>query len=64
MCDCGEDTAGGNFKPGHDQRLRSQLEQKVGGLLNLKELVNSSFSYSNGDIPLDDFRAKLEEMFG
>ncbi len=62
-CGCGEKDAGRKFKTGHDQRLRSHLEQEVGGLLNLKELVNSSYSYSNGEIPLEKFRAKLAEIF-
>lgn len=38
-CGCGAETRGGDFLPGHDQRLRAMLEEKVGGLLNLKEIV-------------------------
>ncbi|RLB60692.1 MAG: hypothetical protein DRH08_15010 [Deltaproteobacteria bacterium] len=38
-CGCGESTAGGSFLPGHDQKLRIAIERKVGGLLELKALV-------------------------
>jgi len=38
-CGCGETTAGGQFLPGHDQKLRIAIERKVGGLLELKALV-------------------------
>lgn len=62
-CDCGKDTVHGNFMPGHDQRLRTKLEQKVGGLLNLKKLVDYSSSYSNNEIPMEDFKAKLNGIF-
>ena len=40
-CGCGEPTKGGNFLPGHDQRLRISLEKRAGGLLALRELVDS-----------------------
>jgi len=30
--------------PGHDQKLRSAIEQKVGGLLELKALVEKTFN--------------------
>jgi len=42
QCGCGEQTAAGQFLPGHDQRLRSQLEQRVGGLLALRALVDQA----------------------
>lgn len=35
-CGCGETPAGGMFLPGHDQRLRKDLEERVGGLLALR----------------------------
>lgn len=36
-CGCEKLTKGGNYLPGHDQKLRSKLEQKVGGLLQLRD---------------------------
>lgn len=38
-CGCGELTAGGNFKPGHDSKTLSAILERVGGVLNLKDLV-------------------------
>jgi hypothetical protein len=40
-CGCGENVLGG-FKPGHDQKLRIALEQRVGGLLALRSLVDAA----------------------
>ncbi len=37
-----------DFAPGHDQILRSNIEQKVGGLLALKNLVCSCENYAEG----------------
>ena len=38
-CGCGEETMGGKFKPGHDQKLRAALEEAVGGLESLRSIV-------------------------
>ncbi len=38
-CGCGEMTKGGWYIPGHDQKLRTAIENKVGGLEQLKRLV-------------------------
>ena len=43
-CGCGSETRGGDFLPGHDQRLRAILEEKVGGLLNLKRIVEKALN--------------------
>ena len=47
-CGCGESAKGGQFLPGHDQRLRTLLETDVGGLLSLRALVRASRSYCDG----------------
>ena len=41
-CNCGGTTKGGEWLPGHDQRLRAAIEGKAGGLVNLKKLVEKS----------------------
>ena len=41
-CGCGGETRGGDFLPGHDQRLRAAIEEKAGGLLNLKQIVETA----------------------
>lgn len=38
-CGCGDDTAGGHFLPGHDQKLRAAIEKAAGGLLKLRDVV-------------------------
>lgn len=38
-CGCGEMTKTGQFKPGHDQKLRAAIEQAAGGLLELQRIV-------------------------
>lgn len=38
-CGCGELTAGGDFKPGHDSKTLSAILEHVGGVLDLKTLV-------------------------
>lgn len=40
-CGCGTMTKGGQFIPGHDAKLMSAIIQSVGGLVELKELVES-----------------------
>jgi hypothetical protein len=41
-CGCGEDAVNGSYKPGHDQKLRISLERRVGGLSNMRALVESA----------------------
>ena len=36
ICGCEEETKGGKFRPGHDQKLRVSIEDAVGGLEALK----------------------------
>lgn len=47
-CGCGGTPASGNFLPGHDQKLRSALEQRAGGLLALRDLVGAAEKSSLG----------------
>ena len=54
-CGCGDDTKGGQFLPGHDQRLRTSLETEVGGLLPLRALVRATRSYCDGRITDEAF---------
>ena len=61
-CDCGGETAAGTFLPGHDQRLRADIERRAGGLLNLSRLVTCAEDYVNGRVPLSDLNAILQEV--
>ncbi len=38
-CGCGMAVSDRTFAPGHDQKLRIQLEHRVGGLLALRDLI-------------------------
>jgi len=40
-CGCGTAVRGRDFVPGHDQTLRIHLEQRVGGLLALRDLIEN-----------------------
>ncbi|ADN74627.1 hypothetical protein Fbal_0413 [Ferrimonas balearica DSM 9799] len=62
-CGCGEYTAGGKFRPGHDQKLRSRLEAKTGDLLGMRNLVESAFAYSQGQMSESDFLSHVRSVF-
>jgi hypothetical protein len=47
-CGCGGEVERGQFLSGHDQRLRVSIEQRVGGLLPLRALVESAEAYAFG----------------
>lgn len=38
-CGCGEWTSGGDFKPGHDSKTLSAILECVGGVIELKRIV-------------------------
>jgi hypothetical protein len=38
----------GEFLPGHDQKLRANLERRVGGLLPLRALVGAAEAHQAG----------------
>lgn len=52
-CGCGERTGGGVFKPGHDQKLRTDLERRAGGLLSLANLVDAAAEFADGRSSLE-----------
>ncbi len=40
-CGCGEMTAGGDFRPGHDSKTLSAILDHVGGVIELRKLIES-----------------------
>jgi hypothetical protein len=63
-CGCGEEnSAGGTFRPGHDQRLRAALESRVGGLLALRVLVDAAEAYANGRTNTEDLAREVRHVF-
>ena len=65
MCECGrgKETAGGDFLPGHDQKLRSRIEKYVGGLLPLRDLVESARAYVAGHTGEEEFLRRVRELW-
>jgi|HubBroStandDraft_1064217.scaffolds.fasta_scaffold141940_2 hypothetical protein len=62
-CGCNEEAAVGSFKPGHDQKLRTALERRVGGLLALRLLVEAAESLAAGQSQPDAFARKVRTIF-
>jgi hypothetical protein len=61
-CGCGQATSGGEYRPGHDQKLRAQLERRVGGLSGLARLVDTVERYLDGSVSLDVLGRRLHEL--
>ena len=62
-CGCGNETHGGAFLPGHDQTLRAKLEERVGGLIALRELVNAMETYVRGETNTEDLGKAVRRAF-
>ena len=63
-CECGCGLpANSTFLPGHDQRLRTSLEKRAGGLLSLKTLVQTAESYTNGKESDHSFLQRVRAIF-
>ena len=58
-CGCGKETRGGDFLPGHDQRLRTALEQRVGGLLSMERVVVACEAAVEGRLKADVLVSQL-----
>lgn len=56
-CGCGAEVRGTEFLPGHDQKLRIQIERRVGGLLALRDIVHRLEGHANGESTADDLSA-------
>lgn len=46
ICGCGDNTKGGKFRPGHDQKLRAAIEDAAGGLEELRVIVERHVGHS------------------
>lgn len=62
-CGCGNETNYGDFIPGHDQKLRTSLENEVGGIFALQELILAAKKYSYGETTSDVFLALVRRVF-
>ncbi len=61
-CGCGQQ-AKTDFLPGHDQKLRTSLEHRLGGLLSLRTLVEAAESYANGETSDHAFLQRVRALF-
>jgi hypothetical protein len=52
-CGCGEQTKKGKYLQGHEQKLRKELEEQVGGLPLLASLVKVTQMYAQDRMSLD-----------
>jgi hypothetical protein len=62
-CGCGGRPVAGNFLPGHDQKLRIDLERRVGGLIQLRMLVEAAELFVEGSVGNSQFNGMVKELF-
>ena len=60
---CGQTTKGGTYLPGHDAKLRAAIEQSVGGLLPLDQLVEAARRFAAGELPAEEYHRITRELF-
>ena len=62
-CGCGCESGGRQFLAGHDQRLRTELENRVGGILALRKVVEAAESYAAGSTTTEHLAMCVREVF-
>jgi hypothetical protein len=62
-CGCGEHPVKGIFLSGHDQRLRADLERRVGGLIASSRLVEAAEYFVDGSVGSYQFNGMVKEIF-
>jgi hypothetical protein len=60
QCGCGEEAGSRDFLPGHDQKLRIMLERRVGGLLELRSLMDVAEAYARGNLSLEQLGLRAQ----
>lgn len=61
-CGCGGEPRGGHLLPGHDQRLRADIERRVGGLIRLRMLVEAAEYFVAGDVGSSQFNSMVKDL--
>jgi len=61
-CGCGEQTAGGTFRPGHDSYLRAAAERGAGGVIRLAKLVERAQAFVDGALSLTEFGEQVRAL--
>jgi len=62
-CGCGTAVSGGTFVPGHDQKLRIQLEHRVGGLLALRDLIERLEEHATSPSSAEALSSNVRTVF-
>lgn len=60
-CGCGQESDR-EFLPGHDQKLRTQLEARVGGVLALRDLIDATQAYVSGQSTDQGFTQRVRAL--
>ncbi|MGO9316804.1 MAG: hypothetical protein ACLPXT_03735 [Terracidiphilus sp.] len=63
QCECGVIAPNGLFLPGHDQKLRIDLENRVGGIMAMRELVEAAEKFSRGKSNSTVLAKTVESIF-
>jgi hypothetical protein len=63
LCGCGQAPEGGDFVPGHDQRLRTRIEQMAGGLMNLQEIIDVLDRYVAGELIESELAQQVRKLW-
>ena len=68
ICKCGTcnkptKRANSDFLPGHDSKLRKQIEARVGGIFKLQELADIAEGYARGKIKSEEFTKRVRSIF-
>ena len=62
-CGCGEQTKGGKYLQGHEQKLRKQLDERVGSLQLLSSLVKVTETYAQGRMGSEDLGRLVKMIY-
>ena len=62
-CGCDQQTRGGLFAPGHDQARRTALERRVGGLLPLRDLIDTVEAFAAGRATSERLDQHIRQVF-
>ena len=61
-CGCGQESAR-EFLPGHDQKLRTALEARAGGLLAMRSLLEATEAYASGTLTDQALTQQVRALF-
>ena len=62
-CGCDQPARGGRYLPGHDQKLRARLEERVDGLPGLARLVDAAENFVGNKVSLEELGRRVKAAF-